>query len=57
MFTFAAGRLRMIRRMGADVDDGAREALVHHSRHGDEDLPVEIRGFDAVRRKLRAHIL
>ena len=43
--------------MGADVDDGAREALVRHARHGDEELPVEIRGFDAVRRKLRAHIL
>ena len=48
---------RAFRRMGADIDDGAREALVRHSRHGDEELPVEIRGFDAVRRKLRAHIL
>jgi hypothetical protein len=27
--------------MGADIDDGAREILVLHARHGDEELVVQ----------------
>src|SRR5690606_34329721 len=30
--------------MGADIDDGTRETLVPHARHGDEELVVEVAG-------------
>jgi hypothetical protein len=35
---------RPFRGMGANIDDGAREALVPHAGHGDEHLAVEVAG-------------